>query len=58
MASVKKQYEFIKESNLYGFADDCFSEFEETGKMPVVDDEELGECDVCNLSNGIVLCNI
>ena len=57
MTSVKKQYEFIKESNLYGFAGDCFSEFEETGKMPVVDDEELGECDVCSLSQFIMWCN-
>ena len=54
MTSVKKQYEFIKESNLYGFASDCFSEFEETGKMPVVVDEELGECDVCSLSQLIM----
>ena len=54
---MKKQYEFIKESNLYGFADDCFGEFEETGKMPVVDDEELGEFDVCYLWNWIMVCN-
>lgn len=58
LTAVKKQYEFIKESNLYGFAEDCCAECEETGKMPVVQDEELEECEVCIGFNCFVLFNL
>lgn len=56
LPAVKKQYEFIKESNLYGFAEDCCAECEETGKMPVVQDDELEECEVCIVLYCIVFC--
>lgn len=44
--SIDDQYTFIKDSNLFNCAEECWEEMKETKVMPTLSEEELADFEV------------